>query len=66
MKNELTTIQLVEIESHIDYINKSLDILDPSNAIEAQEIERKICILESYISLLQKYDFKKPRLYLVN
>lgn len=53
MSKALTTEELICIENHIEEIDQALDILDPSNAIEAQEIEAKTYILRSYVSLLK-------------
>lgn len=65
MGQELTTQELLDIEQHIDEIDRALEILDPSNAIEAQEIEAKTYILESYVALLEKPK-TSPILRLVN
>lgn len=56
MKKTLTLTELLDIEKHIEEIDDALEILDPSNVIEAQEIDRKILILEHYISLLEQRD----------
>lgn len=53
MNQELSHAEIEEIERHVDEIDAALDILDPSNPIEAQEIERKSVLLQSYISLLE-------------
>ena len=67
MQVQLSNEEIAEIEIHIDQIDRALDILDPNNAIEAQEIERKACVLRSYISLLEKSSKNPaPRLRLVN
>lgn len=65
MEQGLTTEQLLEIERHIEEIDHALDILDPSNAIEAQEIEAKTYMLRSYVAKLENQKFR-PTLTLVN
>ncbi len=53
MNQGLSYAEIAEIERHVDEIDAALDILDPTNPIEAQEIERKSVLLQSYISLLE-------------
>ena len=53
MKKSLTRQEILAIERQIDLIDRTLDVLDPCNAIEAQEIERKAYLLRSYIFLLE-------------
>ena len=53
-ERELTIEEILDIERHICEIDQDLDILDPSNSIEAQEIEFKKNQLYSYISLLER------------
>ena len=65
MQQQLSKQEIAEIETHIDQIDRALDVLDPSNAIEAQEIERKAHVLRSYISLLESTP-KKPTLRLLS
>lgn len=57
--------RLAEIETHIGEIDRSLDILDPANSIESQQIENKILILKSYIAELEK-DGQRSHLILVS
>ena len=58
---------LLEIEAHIDLMDKELDILDPLNAIEAQRIEQCCRILSDYVELLSNgQPCPKPKLYLVS
>jgi hypothetical protein len=64
MQVELSKQEISEIETHIDQIDRALDILDPNNAIEAQEIERKAHVLRSYVSLLES-PAQKPTLRLI-
>lgn len=65
MGQELSTEQLLDIERHIEEIDQALDILDPSNAIEAQEIEAKTYMLRSYVTMLENQK-ARPTLQLVN
>lgn len=62
MRPDLSVAQLLEIERDIEEIDRSLDILDPSNSIETQQIEAKADILRSYISLLRQMPRTKLRL----
>ncbi len=64
MQQQLSKQDIAEIETHIDQIDSALDILDPNNAIEAQEIERKAHVLRSYIALLGAP--RKPALRLLS
>ncbi|MBL7672056.1 MAG: hypothetical protein JNM39_16330 [Bdellovibrionaceae bacterium] len=65
MGQELSNEQLLDIERHIEEIDQALDILDPSNAIEAQEIEAKTYMLRSYVTILENQK-ARPTLQLVN
>lgn len=56
---------LKEIESHIDELDRELDILDPNNPIEAQRIELCAGILSHYIRILESRE-DTPRLRLVS
>jgi hypothetical protein len=53
MVQELSMREIEDIERHVEEIDAALDILDPSNPIEAQEIERKARLLQSYVALLE-------------
>lgn len=64
MQVQLSKKEVAEIETHIDQIDRVLDVLDPRNAIEAQEIERKAHVLRSYIALLEAP--RKPTLRLLS
>lgn len=66
METHLSQEDLTTIEKHIDHINNSLDILDPTNAIEAQEIERKAHVLRTYISILESNPKQTLRLIINN
>lgn len=65
MRVPLTTDELKDLERHIEEIDNALDILDPSNNLEAQEIESKMLLLEQYVFLLEQ-DEARPRLALLN
>ncbi len=65
MISKLSHIQLIEIESHIDEISESIDLLDPNNPIESQMIDRNIYILSTYIKELEARE-RFPRLTLVS
>lgn len=53
MVQELSIAEIEDIERHVEEIDAALDILDPSNPIEAQEIERKSQLLRLYVALLE-------------
>jgi hypothetical protein len=65
MTTASTLSELLEIERRIDEIDRSFDILDPSNSIEAQEIEAKLHLLRSYLRCLENSP-KAPYLKLVS
>ncbi len=65
MEQELSIEQMLDIERHIEEIDRALDILDPSNSIEAQEIEVKKNLLRSYVNILEIQKVR-PKMRLAN
>lgn len=54
-------IDLRRIAVAVERIDRQLDVLDPTNPFEANEIERKATELRSLIALLESTEATAPR-----
>lgn len=65
MREALSISELSEIEHRIEQIDRELDMLDPSNVLESQQIELRLHTLNGFIKQLEQARSSKPLLRLV-